>query len=64
MAGAMLIVICYSACYVSITKNIKKKAEVKNLLTDRYLLYLEENCSITNRGNEQAKINEEDKKGE
>lgn len=64
MAGAMLIVICYSACYVSITKNIKKKAEVKNLLTDRYLLYLEENCSITNRGNEQTKINAEDKKGE
>ena len=49
-AGAMLIVICYGACYVKIVSNIKKRSEIKNQLTDRYLVYMEQNCSLANRG--------------
>ena len=48
-AGAMLIVICYGACYVKIVSKLKRRSEIKNQLTDRYLAYIEQNCSLVNR---------------
>lgn len=45
-AGALLIIIAYSACYIAITKKIKERIDVKNKLTDRYLAYIEQNCSL------------------
>ncbi len=48
-AGALLIIICYGACYVAVVKNIKKRVEIKNKLTDRYLAYIEQNCTLANR---------------
>ena len=48
-AGALLIVIVYSACYIIITKKIKDRIAVKNKLTDRYLAYIDQNCLLDSR---------------
>ena len=45
----MLIVICYAAVYMAVVKNIKKRGELKNQLTDRYLMYMKENCSLSRK---------------
>lgn len=57
LTGAMLIVICYCALYTKIVKEIKRRAEIKNSLTDRYFAYMEQNCTVSKRRGVTLSIN-------
>lgn len=49
-AGAMLIVIGYAFVYGIIASKVKNKFDLRNQLTDRYLMYMKEHCVAIKRG--------------
>lgn len=48
-AGAMLIIICYAAVYMNIANKVKSRFELKNQLTDRYLMYMKDHCTLARK---------------